>query len=839
MPIGLVLAVAVLGGAAVGVVTMLPWGDALAAAFAAAALAILPASRRAATPLGLLALAAAAAAYGAAARDRALAPPLLVWFDQAAGAADRLSEIVIIEGVIAADASIASVAAATGGASGGGDVFGSGARLVVDVERVRDATGWHRAPGRAQMHVAGALAAGHVREWSAGRRIRAPAALRRPHMLLNFGGPSPRWQRLRRPFALTGSIKSAALVEVERGAWWAEAAAGARWRARDAAARFMPRDPPEAAGVVTAILIGDRAGLDDETERRLQMAGTYHVIAISGGNVALLTALSYGLLRLVVRSPRGVALATMMVTLTYGAVVVGGPSVARAVTAACLYLVASASGLVPAPIATLRTAAVLLALADPLMIIDVGAWLSFGATFGILILATRLADLVPWLHMARWCRVWLRPVVVLVAATVAAEIILLPIAAAVFGRVTIAGLILNLVAIPAMSVVQIGGLAMVMAGPVWPSLAGTAAQISAWAANLLVSSSALVDVWPWLSWRVPIVSPWGIWVYYVAVLAALRLWIRAPVPQLHLHLARALVGVAGVTLLVIVLSPTVHLARPRAGVARIAILDVGQGDAILVQLPGGRALLVDAGGGPGAFDVGSRVVTPSVSALGVRGLTWLALTHGDRDHIGGAFGVTADLAPREIWEGVPVPRDPELARLRQRASAQGIAWRAVRAGARLEVGGLTIDTLHPPDPVWERQRVRNDDSLVLRLRFGAVEVLLTGDAGAEFEARLPDDLGAQAIRILKAGHHGSRTSTSDQLAQAMRPQVALVSVGRGNLFGHPAPDVIARLKALGAEVFRTDRDGAISLETDGMAVWIVTAVGRRLTIVAPPPPPES
>jgi len=226
-------------------------------------------------------------------------------------------------------------------------------------------------------------------------------------------------------------------------------------------------------------------------------------------------------------------------------------------------------------------------------------------------------------------------------------------------------------------------------------------------------------------------------------------------------------------------------------------------------------------------------VVPSSSALGVRRLTWLALTHGDRDHIGGAFGVTVDLAPREIWEGIPVPRDPELTRLREVASMHGIAWRTVRSGARIEVDGLTIEALHPPDPDWERQRVRNDDSIVLRLRIGVVEVLLTGDAGAEFEGRLPDDLAEPAIRILKTGHHGSRTSTSERLARAMRPHAALISVGRGNLFGHPAPEVLARLNAMGAEVFRTDRDGAISLETDGVAVWIVTALGRRLTIVAP------
>jgi competence protein ComEC len=216
-------------------------------------------------------------------------------------------------------------------------------------------------------------------------------------------------------------------------------------------------------------------------------------------------------------------------------------------------------------------------------------------------------------------------------------------------------------------------------------------------------------------------------------------------------------------------------------------------------------------------------------------LTWLALTHGDRDHVGGALGVTEDLQPREIWEGIPVPRNVDLARLKRLAADRGIVWRTVRAGARIAIGSLALDTVHPPDPDWERQKVRNDDSLVLRIQYGRVEVLLTGDAGAEFEQRLPDDLSAAPIRILKAGHHGSRTSTSDRLVAAMRPQVALISVGRGNLFGHPAPDVLARLSAAGAQIFRTDRDGAISVETDGVTVRILTALGRRWMIAAPGP----
>ncbi len=514
-----------------------------------------------------------------------------------------------------------------------------------------------------------------------------------------------------------------------------------------------------------------------------------------------------------------------MLAIAYGGVVGGDPSVARAVTAASLYLGAALIGLVPSPRATLRTAACVLAVADPLMVSDVGAWLSFGATLGILLLAARIVNVVPWRAMPGWSRAACRPVAVLIAATVAAEAVLIPIGASVFGRVTAAGLVLNLVAIPAMAVVQIAGLVSVLLGPWWPALGGASAEIASRAAGLLVSSCALTDLWPWLSWRVPGVSIAWIVLYYAA--AGMALSSRRAGPGRRAAWLAALVALG-----VIVVAPAAEWARPAPGRLRISIFDVGQGDATLVQLPDGQSLLVDTGGGPGSFDIGSRVVTPAAWSLGVRTLTWLALTHGDQDHIGGAFGVTEDLAPREIWEGVPVPRDPDLGRLRRLAAAHGIIWRTVRAGARVEIGRVVIDTVHPPDPDWERQDVRNDDSIVLRIRYGRVDVLLTGDAGPEFDERLPGDLSEAPIRILKAGHHGSRTSTSDALVAAMRPQVALVSVGRGNLFGHPSAEVLARLGAAGAQIFRTDRDGAISLETDGETVRFVTALGRRWTIAA-------
>jgi beta-lactamase superfamily II metal-dependent hydrolase len=183
--------------------------------------------------------------------------------------------------------------------------------------------------------------------------------------------------------------------------------------------------------------------------------------------------------------------------------------------------------------------------------------------------------------------------------------------------------------------------------------------------------------------------------------AAAALLVFAPLPKLRKQIT---MGAAAIALIVMLWAPGLGRHRPPAGHLRISLIDVGQGDAILVQSPFGQALLVDAGGGPGSYDIGTRVVTPAVWSLGDRVLTWLAVTHGDRDHAGGAVGVADDLDPREIWEGVPARSAPDLARLRQLASDRGMVWRSIRAGTRIAIGSIEIDAIHPPGPEWERPR---------------------------------------------------------------------------------------------------------------------------------------
>jgi competence protein ComEC len=252
----------------------------------------------------------------------------------------------------------------------------------------------------------------------------------------------------------------------------------------------------------------------------------------------------------------------------------------------------------------------------------------------------------------------------------------------------------------------------------------------------------------------------------------------------------------------------------------VLMLDVGQGDAILVRGPDGRALLVDTGGGgPGRSDRGERVVLPALRRAGITRLTALALTHGDPDHSGGLASLLEGIPIDTVW----VPAGTEDAEWQRPIVVAGVPRLALARGDRLWMGPLLVRVLHPPHddpdgPPWVSDA--NNASLVLRVEWGLAAVLLTGDAEQPAEtdalaARLP-----LAAPILKVGHHGSRYASSAPFLAAVTPRLALISVGERNPFGHPNPAALARLAAAGATVYRTDYEGAIEVTSDGAHLWV-------------------
>jgi competence protein ComEC len=783
----------------------------------AAALALLAAAASAADDDGRAACGAivagclaAGVSLGWIAAERSYAPPLLAWHD-----VRKPSEPVVLEGTLLEDAS-AGV---------------QGVSIAIAADRINS----EPVSGGVRLSVAGSIAAASAGEWRRGRRVRLPALLRRPSVYRNPGVPDEAKPLARRGICLVGSVKSAALVErLENAPRLQEAAAGVRaWARRRLAAVIAPSSDRSAA-ITTAILVGDRTQLSDEDERRLQHAGTYHVIAISGGNIAIAAVLLMFAARALFLRQGVAAAITIAALIFYGQIAGPAPSVDRAVTAAVIFLAARIADHRGPPLNALAVAALLAVALSPVAVLDRGFILSFGATAGILLGTPVLAG-TPTQDRARRRRssILRRAALSVLAATVCAEIVLAPIGASIFGRVTFAGLVLNFAAIPLMSVVQIGGVALLAIPGAWVVLSRWFAWGTHQAASGLVESARLIEVAPWLSRAVNAPSGQLLLIYYAAIVASL--WPRGRRTALAVGAAAGAIMLAGPS------SLARDVVAPSRYPLRVVVLDVGQGDATLITAGERHAWLVDAGGvapysapadaeEASGFDVGERVVVPALRALRVRRLDALVTTHGDPDHIQGAPGVLRAFEVGSVWEGVPVPPHAGLRSLRALAEKAGATWRTVQAGDRERTGDIELRVLHPQPPDWERQRVRNEDSIVLEVRLGDVSIILAGDIGAEGERAVLSRLEPGRLTVLKAGHHGSATSSTPPFLDAVRPAAVIFSAGRANRFGHPHPAVVGRFEALGTAVFRTDRDGAVFVETDGRRVEMRGWMGRAYAI---------
>jgi competence protein ComEC len=247
----------------------------------------------------------------------------------------------------------------------------------------------------------------------------------------------------------------------------------------------------------------------------------------------------------------------------------------------------------------------------------------------------------------------------------------------------------------------------------------------------------------------------------------------------------------------------------------VTFLDVGQGDAAVVEAPGGAVMLVDGGGArDGTFDPGARIVEPFLRARGVGRLDVVALSHPHPDHLNGLHRVLERFDVGALWSSGDDGRNPEYRRLVDTARRRGIGLPAVSAGT---LGRARVEPLGPfyGDEVGKPPGLTvNDASLVLRVAWGGRGVLFSGDLEADGEGELAGrrDAGqAVAADVLKVPHHGSRTSSSDELLDAVAPSLAVISLGWRNQFHFPAPEVVARYAARGVRVLRTDRDGAVTV----------------------------
>lgn len=553
-----------------------------------------------------------------------------------------------------------------------------------------------------------------------------------------------------------------------------------------------PERDRQAVALLLALLMGETADLPSETVAAFRLGGVAHIVAISGLHVAIVVAgvgVVLGRLRLPVAA-RDAAL--LGATLLFAVFAGGRPPVFRAALMIGLYLLARLLGRPTSPGQVVGFAAVVLLLSAPEDLFDIGFLLTFAAIFGLSAFGAPLAR--------RLRERGFGPgfAVDVAAATVGAEMAIFPIQAFVFNIVPFVGLLSNPIVIP----LSVGFLYAALA--LTPLLLVSPLTAAFAIAPLRLLSDAMVGVLSTLdglaAFRVIPTPPFLVAAGCAALLFAAGTarrpsWKRA-----------SLAGALSVMLFLLVRSAPVAAE----GTARLEALDVGQGDAWLLVSASGRVLVDGGGSWDREYESGRLRLLPKLGDKGAVALDAVVLTHPHPDHSRGLLAVLTLLPVGEVYLPATAPRNEFLDEFLEAARRRRLPLRRLSAGDRFSAGGFDFDVLHPAGHAYLRSP-ENNSSLVLRTRLSERTILLTGDVEAAAERDLLDGPGPLRADILKVAHHGSSTSTTPDMLEAVSPRVGLIGVGRHNRFGHPSAEVLARLRAAGVRTFRTDRDGDITL----------------------------
>ena len=569
--------------------------------------------------------------------------------------------------------------------------------------------------------------------------------------------------------------------EVDGGLWikFLRSVAAIREHYRESMEGVMAR---EDAAAIFAMLFGGYAGLNPELVEDFQTTGIVHILSVSGSHMSLL-AMATAWLCAVLRFPRALTFALGLFIIGTYAILSGLlPQVLRSASMGVLVFFAKTLDAEAQGARLLTLTALAMLINQPLLLFDVSFQLSFSATAGLMYLSEDLRK-----RFERLPKFFSEPM----SMTIAAQLASLPIIIWYFNQISLSSVLANVFVMPLLEVVIIGGLLGGIIAAVVPVVGkiffvgealifGAGAELNRVFAKLPLSAV-----------QVPTLGILAGFFYYAAII------LRRPV-----------------ILLAIVFLLALNIFR--TGDVEVNFVDVGQGDCAVVITPHKKCLIFDTGGvRDKMFDVGGRVVVPYLKHENIREVDKIFLTHVHEDHSGGAGAVIKKLPVGEVITAGE--SKSEYAMVFGIAEEYLPPMRAGQAGEKFIIDGVEVEILFAPNV-----GTGNEISNVYRVRYGGITFLITGDLVKEIEAEILREGIDVSSTVLKVGHHGSATSSSEEFLRAVSPTCSVICVGYGNSFGHPRPEVLERLKNLPTKIFRTDKDGLIKFKTDGKNLRVKT-----------------